>query len=77
MTPEALQLVQPDRSLRDAFLEMAHDYSAAGEPRYALALRDFDAYLTKLREAAAPQHAALDRGPDANVLARSAESPRC
>jgi predicted acetyltransferase len=30
---------------RSAFLEMAGDFQAAGEPRYALALKDFDAYL--------------------------------
>jgi predicted acetyltransferase len=58
MTTDALRLVLPDRCLCNAFIEMAHDYSAAGEPRYELALRDFDAYLNKVRDKAAPHERA-------------------
>ena len=40
-----MRLVEPSAEWRTAFEEMAQDFAAAGEHRYALALRDFDAYL--------------------------------
>jgi predicted acetyltransferase len=43
-----MRLEQPSTRWRSAFLEMARDFEAAGEQRYALALQDFDAYLSKV-----------------------------
>jgi predicted acetyltransferase len=43
-----MRLVTPSAQWRSAFLEMARECDAAGERRYALALRDFDAYLQKV-----------------------------
>lgn len=45
-----MRLVTPSTPWRDAFLEMAAEYEAAGEHRYASALRDFDAYLRKIED---------------------------
>jgi predicted acetyltransferase len=42
-------LLEPSDAWREAFLELAREYEAAGEPRYALALGDFDAFLERLR----------------------------
>jgi predicted acetyltransferase len=46
-----MRLVLPSMQWRSAFLEMAGDFEAAGEPRYALALQDFHAYLRKVEAA--------------------------
>jgi predicted acetyltransferase len=43
-----MRLVTPAAQWRSAFVEMARECEAAGEHRYALALRDFDAYLRKV-----------------------------
>lgn len=50
-----MRLVTPSVEWRSAFLEMARECEAAGEHRYALALRDFESYLQKI-EAARPGH---------------------
>jgi predicted acetyltransferase len=50
-----MRLVTPSVQWRSAFLEMARECEAAGEHRYALALRDFESYLQKI-EAARPGH---------------------
>jgi len=42
-----MRLVSPSSQWQPAFLEMAREHEAAGEHRYALALRDFDAYVRK------------------------------
>lgn len=43
------QLLEPSHAWREAFLELAREYKSAGEPRYLLALADFDAFLERLR----------------------------
>jgi len=43
-----VRLVHPSTQWQPAFLEMARECAGAGEHRYALALRDFDAYLRKV-----------------------------
>jgi predicted acetyltransferase len=43
-----MRLVTPSTEWRTAFVEMARECETAGEQRYALALRDFDAYLRKV-----------------------------
>ncbi|MDH5673378.1 MAG: GNAT family N-acetyltransferase [Myxococcales bacterium] len=43
-----MHLVTPAAHRRAAFLELAADYEAAGELRYASALQDFDAYVRRL-----------------------------
>jgi predicted acetyltransferase len=43
-----MELVEPASVWRTAFLDMAREFEAAGEPRYALAVRGFDAYLLEL-----------------------------
>jgi predicted acetyltransferase len=45
-----MRLVIPAVQWRDAFLEMARECEAAGDERYALALRDFEAYLDSVEE---------------------------
>ncbi|HMJ13580.1 MAG TPA: GNAT family N-acetyltransferase [Polyangiaceae bacterium] len=45
-----MQLVEPCASWKRAFLELARDYEAAGEHRYAQAAADFVAYLRTLEE---------------------------
>jgi predicted acetyltransferase len=43
-----MRLEQPSPRWRSAFLEMARDFEVAGEHRYAPALQDFDAYLSRV-----------------------------
>ena len=43
-----MRLVMPSAQWESAFLEMTRECESAGEHRYALALRDFDAYLRKV-----------------------------
>jgi predicted acetyltransferase len=43
-----MRLVAPSTAWGAAFLEMARECEEAGDHRYALALRDFDAYLRKV-----------------------------
>lgn len=43
-----VRLVEPASVWQDAFLHKAREWAAAGESRYELALRDFDAYLEKV-----------------------------
>jgi predicted acetyltransferase len=43
-----MRLVTPSAQWRSAFLEMVREFETAGEQRFALALRDFDAYLRKV-----------------------------
>jgi predicted acetyltransferase len=43
-----MRLVEPSARWKAAFSEMAADYAAADEHRYARAAADFDAYLRKL-----------------------------
>jgi len=45
---EQVRLVQPSAQWQSAFLEMVRDFESAGDTRYSLALRDFDAYLRKI-----------------------------
>lgn len=46
-----MRLVKPAEQWRSSFVEMASECEAAGERRYALAVRDFDAYLWKVEAA--------------------------
>lgn len=43
-----MRLVIPAVQWQQAFLEMAGEYADTGDDRYALALRDFDAYLRRI-----------------------------
>jgi predicted acetyltransferase len=43
-----MRLVTPSVQWQSAFLEMARECESAGERRYALALRDFEAYLRRI-----------------------------
>jgi predicted acetyltransferase len=43
-----MRLVHPSLVWKEVFLELALDHANAGEPRYELALRDFDGYLQKV-----------------------------
>ncbi len=43
-----MRLVTPSVQWRSAFLEMGRECESAGDDRYALALRDFEAYLRKV-----------------------------
>ena len=45
-------LIEPAEELRAEFLEMAQEYSAAGEDRYQDALNDFHAYVRGLSDGA-------------------------
>jgi predicted acetyltransferase len=45
-----MTLLDPSPLCKSAFLDMARECDAAGEFRYALALRDFDAYLHRIDE---------------------------
>jgi predicted acetyltransferase len=45
-----MRLVEPAEQWRAAFLDMASEYSAAGDHRYDLALHDFGAYLRRIAE---------------------------
>jgi len=56
-------LVLPDTGLRESFLEMAREFEAEGDRRYALALSDFDAYLAQSRRWAAGTGLTPDRVP--------------
>jgi predicted acetyltransferase len=47
---EDLILVEATPKLRDAFLDMAQEFSAAGDDRYAEAARDFDAFVQRCRD---------------------------
>lgn len=49
-----MRLIRPTASLREAFLEMAHEMRAAGDDKYAAAIDDFDAFLERLRDAEDP-----------------------
>lgn len=49
-----MRLVVPAQEWRDAFVDMARDYAEAGELRYALALRDFPAFLREIRRERMP-----------------------
>src|SRR4051794_36563591 len=44
----SMRLVHPSLVWKEVFLELALDHANAGEPRYELALRDFDGYLRKV-----------------------------
>jgi predicted acetyltransferase len=43
-----MRLVHPSRIWKHAFLDLALDHTSAGEPRYELAIRDFEGYLRKV-----------------------------
>lgn len=43
-----MRLVSPSAQWRAAFQELARDCERAGDPRYTLALRDFDAFLCRI-----------------------------
>jgi predicted acetyltransferase len=52
--PDGISIVRPASELREPFLEMAAEYSKAGESRYAPVIQryagDFDAYVRSLDE---------------------------
>jgi predicted acetyltransferase len=60
---ENVRLVEPTEELRSEFLSMAEEWSAAGDERYDEALKDFDAHLRTLRDAARGVGLAPDRVP--------------
>jgi hypothetical protein len=43
-----MKLTEPSATWRSGFEEMAREYAAAGEHRYALAFRDFPGYLSRV-----------------------------
>jgi predicted acetyltransferase len=43
-----MRLVKPSGEWQSAFVDMAREYESAGDHRYSLAIRDFDAYLRKV-----------------------------
>ena len=47
-----MELTSASHALRDAFLEVAREWRAAGVDRYAAAIDDFDAWLTKVERQA-------------------------
>ena len=50
--PTAMRLVLADADRREAFLEVAREWRAAGTDRYRAALEDFAAWLAKVRREA-------------------------
>jgi predicted acetyltransferase len=50
-----MRLVDPSPTWKHAFLELAWDHSSAGEPRYELALEDFDRYLREVEADTRPR----------------------
>lgn len=43
-----MRLLRPSAALRDAFLDVAREWRAADNDRYALAIDDFDAWLARM-----------------------------
>jgi predicted acetyltransferase len=43
-----MRLVDPSAQWQAAFLDLARECETAGDPRYSLAIRDFDAYLRRV-----------------------------
>ena len=58
-----MQLVKPSAQWRTAFEEMAREFGAIGEHRYALALRDFEAYLLTVEAGRRASHLPNGRVP--------------
>ncbi len=52
MSKQQAVLIEPTEELRAEFLEMAQEYSAAGEDRYQDALHDFPAYIRSILDGA-------------------------
>lgn len=59
----SFRVVELTEELRSEFLSMAEEWRAAGDDRYAEALRDFDSHLRTLRDAARGIGLAPDRVP--------------
>ncbi len=57
------RLVRPSKRFRQSFLEMAREFESEGDPRYSLALSDFDAYLAGSHRWAAGIDLPPDRVP--------------
>lgn len=51
MAQENISLLQATPELRDAFLEMAQELRASGDDRCADAIKDFDAFVRRCRDA--------------------------
>jgi predicted acetyltransferase len=51
-------LIRPDETLRDAFIDMAAEFAAAGELRYAADAKNFTGYLTETRKRESGQEVA-------------------
>lgn len=45
-----MQLVEPSDQWRSEFLEMAAECKSLGDKRYELAISDFSAYLSKIKD---------------------------
>src|SRR5919202_6231278 len=52
MSDQEATLIEPTEELRAELLEMAQEYSSAGEDRYQDALNDFPAYIRGLLDGA-------------------------
>lgn len=64
-----LQLVLPSADRLPAFLALAQDFHAHGEPRYVAALRDPEIYLQRLARFAAGVDLPPDRVPETSFWA--------
>lgn len=64
-----LQLALPSVDRLPAFLEFVQDFHAHGEPRYAAALRDPEAYLQRLASFAVSVDLPPDRVPETSFWA--------
>jgi predicted acetyltransferase len=65
----ALRLEQPSVALLPAFLAMAREFAAHGEPRYEAALHDPEVYLQRLARLAAGVNLPADRVPETTFWA--------
>lgn len=50
-----MRLVEPSPVWKNAFLDMARECADAGDPRYALALEDFNSYLRRVESGRKPE----------------------
>jgi predicted acetyltransferase len=59
-------LVRPDEKLRDAFIDMAAEFAAAGELRYAADAKNFTAYLRERWQRESGHEVAVGWVPDSH-----------
>jgi hypothetical protein len=75
LADQPLRLERPSITLLAAFLAMAREFAAHGEPRYEAALRDPEAYLLRLARFAAGVNLPADRVPERASLSLASRTP--